>query len=45
MNTGGGSGAHRDDVLGPRTSLPCKQEGNIILQALPIFVQDIKVNF
>lgn len=24
MNTGGDSGTHRDDVLGLRTSLPCK---------------------
>lgn len=45
MNTGGGSGAQRGDVLGLRTSLLCKQEGNIILQALPVFVQGKKCIF
>lgn len=45
MNTGGGSGAHRGDVLGLRTSLASNWQGNIILQVLLVFGQDIKVHF
>lgn len=44
LDTVGGSGSHRCDFLGLRSSFPCKWQGNITLWALPVFGQDRKVH-